>query len=317
VATIAIKDATGATVTAALVPATGGAVADADKLPVIGPLTNAQLRASALDVNVVSGGGGGGGSGLTDSQLRAAPVPVTAAALPLPTGAATAAAQTTGNTSLGSIDGKLPALSGGRIPVVLPAGGSGLTDAELRATPVPVSGTVSTGGLTDTQLRATAVPVSAAALPLPTGAATAAAQTSGNASLSSMDGKLPALSGGRIPVVLPAGGGGLTDAELRAAPVPVEAIGELIEAIEAQRMALQALVRTIGQSMPDTAGRLRVLVDSISASLTLATITTVGTVTTVSTLTNQTQIGGLAATEQIPSLMRLGADSARRNINVT
>jgi hypothetical protein len=99
--------------------------------------------------------------------------------------------------------------------------------------------------------------------------------------------------------------------------IPTDAIAELVEAIEAQRMALQALVRTIGQSMPDTAGRLRVLVDSISASLTLATITTVGTVTTVSTLTNQTQIGGLAATEQIPSLMRLGADSARRNINVT
>jgi hypothetical protein len=110
--------------------------------------------------------------------------------------------------------------------------------------------------------------------------------------------------------------GTANDASL-ANPVPVQAIGELIEAIEAQRMALQALVRTIGQSMPDTAGRLRVLVDSISASLTLATITTVGTVTTVGTLSNQTQIGGLAATEQIPSLMRLGADSARRNIIVT
>ena len=107
--------------------------------------------------------------------------------------------------------------------------------------------------------------------------------------------------------------GSATDASLTN-PVPVQAIGELIDAIEAQRMALQALVRTIGQSMPDTAGRLRVLVDSISASLTLATVTTVGT---VSTLSNQTQIGGLAATEQIPSLMRLGADSMRRNIIVT
>lgn len=37
---------------------------------------------------------------------------------------------------------------------------SGLTDAQLRATPVPVSGTVATGGLTDAQLRASAVPVS-------------------------------------------------------------------------------------------------------------------------------------------------------------
>src|SRR5690606_12542814 len=35
-----------------------------------------------------------------------------------------------------------------------------LTDTELRATPVPVSGTVSTGGLTDAELRATPVPVS-------------------------------------------------------------------------------------------------------------------------------------------------------------
>ncbi len=35
-----------------------------------------------------------------------------------------------------------------------------LTDAQLRAATVPVSGTVATGGLTDAQLRATAVPVS-------------------------------------------------------------------------------------------------------------------------------------------------------------
>ncbi len=39
----------------------------------------------------------------------------------------------------------------------------GLTDTQLRATPVPVSGTVTTGGLTDTQLRATPVPVSISA----------------------------------------------------------------------------------------------------------------------------------------------------------
>lgn len=47
-----------------------------------------------------------------------------------------------------------------------------LTDAQLRATPVPVSGTVSTGGLTDAQLRASAVPVSLATIPLATNAAT-------------------------------------------------------------------------------------------------------------------------------------------------
>jgi hypothetical protein len=42
--------------------------------------------------------------------------------------------------------------------------------------------------------------VSASSSALPAGAATAANQAAGNASLSSMDGKLPAMSGGKIPV---------------------------------------------------------------------------------------------------------------------
>lgn len=104
------------------------------------------------------------------------------------------------------------------------------------------------------------------------------------------------------------------------APMPTALYGEAIEALEAIRFAVQALTATLGQMQPDTAARMRVALDSITAGLTLATITTVGTVTTVttvSTLTNQTQIGGLAATEQIPSLMLLGADNLRRNITVT
>jgi hypothetical protein len=101
-------------------------------------------------------------------------------------------------------------------------------------------------------------------------------------------------------------------------PMPVTLTqGEVVEALEAMRMAVHSLTRSIGQSMPDVAGRLRVVVDAITASLTLATITTVGTVTTVSTVTNQTQVGGLPAFEQIPALMRLGADSLRRNVSVT
>lgn len=102
--------------------------------------------------------------------------------------------------------------------------------------------------------------------------------------------------------------------------LPVQAVGELIEVLEAQRVALMALTRTIGQSMPDVAGRLRVAIDAISASLTLATITTVGTVTTVSTvsaLTNQTSMGGFSATEQIPALMRAGGDALRSRIQTS
>lgn len=95
---------------------------------------------------------------LTDAELRATPVAVSASALPLPTGAATETTLAAASASLTSIDGKLAS----PMPVTGP-----LTDAQLRATAVPVS-----GPLTDAQLRATAVAISAAALPLPTGAAT-------------------------------------------------------------------------------------------------------------------------------------------------
>lgn len=134
---------------------------------------------------------------LTDAELRASPVPVSAASLPLPTGAATEAKQDTGNSSLASIDAKLA----NPLPVSGP-----LTDTQLRASPVPVSGTVTANTglsqpLTDTQLRATPVPVSgtvtanagtgtfavsAASLPLPSGAATEAKQDTGNTSLSNI-----------------------------------------------------------------------------------------------------------------------------------
>ena len=103
-------------------------------------------------------------------------------------------------------------------------------------------------------------------------------------------------------------------------PMPVAAYGELIEAIEALRMAVQALTRSgLGQSMPDTAGRLRVLVEQPTAGNLQGTFSIAGgqTLAALTTLTNQTQIGGLAATEQIPSLMRLGADASRNNIIVT
>jgi hypothetical protein len=85
-------------------------------------------------------------------------------------------------------------------------------------------------------------------------------------------------------------------------------------------MAMQSLNRAAGLLTVDTGGRVRMLLDSISASLTLAAITTVSTVTTVttvSTVTNQSQMGGFAAQDQIPALMHLQADNLRRNISVT
>jgi hypothetical protein len=119
---------------------------------------------------------------LTDTQLRASPVDVSAASLPLPSGAATAANQATEIASLASIDTKL-------------------------TSPLAV-----TGPLTDAELRASAVPVSMASAPLPTGAATAANQATEIASLASIDSKLTS------PLTVT---GPLTDAQLRATPVDI------------------------------------------------------------------------------------------------
>lgn len=97
----------------------------------------------------------------TDQPSLTNAQPVSAASLPLPTGAATSANQTTGNTSLSSIDAKL-------------------------TSPLTV-----TGPLTAAQLaNAEPIGISASALPLPTGASTAANQSTEITSLSSINGKL-------------------------------------------------------------------------------------------------------------------------------
>lgn len=125
---------------------------------------------------------------LTDTQLRASAVPISAGSLPLPSGASTEATLALIKAKTDNID---VALSTRTKPADVQNVTGPLTDAQLRASAVPVSGTVTasgpltdaqlrasavpvTGPLTDAQLRASAVPVSNASLPLPTGAATEA-----------------------------------------------------------------------------------------------------------------------------------------------
>lgn len=100
-------------------------------------------------------------------------------------------------------------------------------------------------------------------------------------------------------------------------PLPTIETGEMIEAIEALRMAIQSLTRSIGLSMPDTAGRLRVVADQPTAANLNATVTGTVNVGTITTLSNQTQVGGFNANDQIPALMNANAGSLRRNISVT
>lgn len=94
-------------------------------------------------------------------------------------------------------------------------------------------------------------------------------------------------------------------------PLPVQLLGEAIEALEAMRVALGTLTRTLAASIPDVSGRARVAVESLSSGMTLATVTTVGTVT------NQTNIGGNPATMVVPSVLGIAASAHRDRIQVS
>lgn len=193
-------------------------------------------------------------SGTVTANAGTGTFAVSASALPLPAGAATSALQTTGNTSVASIDTKTPALgqalSAASVPVVLPAAqittltppttvtvtqgtgtnlhtvvDSGAVTATISGTPnvavtssaLPTGAATSANQSTEISSLATIATnttnagtptvsgtvtanagtgtfaVSAASLPLPTGAATSALQTTGNTSLNSIDTKTPAL----------------------------------------------------------------------------------------------------------------------------
>jgi hypothetical protein len=146
---------------------------------------------------------------------------ISAASLPLPSGAATATKQSDGSQKSQLVDGagdiadvkllsdSITATDKGLVVQSaihgLSSGGGG-SYVELKVTPSgaavvdgsgvtqPVSGSVSVSNFPATQ------PISAASLPLPSGAATSANQTTANSSLSSIDSKTPALVSGRQPV---------------------------------------------------------------------------------------------------------------------
>jgi hypothetical protein len=102
-------------------------------------------------------------------------------------------------------------------------------------------------------------------------------------------------------------------------PLPIAAYGELIEAIEALRMGVHSLTRSIGQSLPSAQGWPIMEARQPTAANLAVTASIAGsqTLATVSTLTNQTQIGGFAANDYVPALLHMQSDNLRRNISVT
>lgn len=82
---------------------------------------------------------------------------------------------------------------------------------------------------------------------------------------------------------------------------------ELLETLQAIRITLDALLRTTGLTMPDTTGRMRVIVDAITSSLVL------GTVNTVSTIGPSSYSGN----DLMPALMKMSVGDLRSFITVS
>lgn len=170
-----------------------------------------------------------------------------------------------------------------------------LTDTQLRSTPVPISGSVTTGGITDTQLRATAVPIS---------------------------GTVTANTGLTQP---------LTDAQLRAADVKVSLDGEMV-AITAAVLPLPSgaateatitssdqlldelvfILQSILEKMPRVTGN-----DQAAVSVEAGSLSTVSTVTTCGTLTTVSQIGTRSAMTAADAMIMQGTSHIYNNLVVS
>jgi len=101
-------------------------------------------------------------------------------------------------------------------------------------------------------------------------------------------------------------------------PLPVNAsYGELVEALEALRIATSSLTKSIGFALPNLQGQPIMEARQATAANFQVTVGSIASGQTITTLTNQAQIGGFSANDKIPALMHLQADSLRRNISVT
>lgn len=206
----------------------------------------------------------------------------------LPSGASTAAKQPViGTAGASSVD--VISVQGIASGTAQPVSGP-VTDTQLRATPVPVSGTVTASGpVTDTQLRATPVPVSGTVTATPTGTqavshavATQADGHSANiglladaASASTLTGLLKnikaalagtlAVSGTFWQATQPVSGtvtasGPVTDTQLRATPVPVSGT------VTATPTGTQAVSHAVATQADGHSANIGLLADAASAS---------------------------------------------------
>lgn len=199
---------------------------------VSGPLTDTQLRATAVPVSgtffqatqPVSGTVTISNPGLTDAQIRATPLPISGTVSANATLSAettkvigtvnissgqsvTANAGTNLNTSLLALDStvakdaSLTTLDTSVNTLLKPASTLAAVTSITNAVTIKADTPANQANALKVDGTATTQPISAAALPLPSGASTSALQTTGNSSLSSIDTKLPALVSSKVPVL--------------------------------------------------------------------------------------------------------------------
>lgn len=236
------------------------------------------------------------------------------AANPFPvqvSGGATAAKQDTQQTTLAAIQSATESLliAAAAIKVAAEALNTKTTAVDTGA----IAGTVALDAPTLAALETTGVAVSnfpatqavsASSLPLPTGAAT-------ESTLSAVNAKLPALDSGRVPVSLPPGAGGLTDAELRASPLDVSAsalplpsgaatdatliaIQETTQSVRELSDTILALLSAVLEKMPRVTGNDQAAV-SVEGNVTIGS----GTVTVLLQLGGQEALT-VARNQMIP-----------------
>lgn len=262
-------------------------------LAVTGPLTDVQLRASAVPVSAASLPLPLGAASETTlasrlseagfqarintlgqkSMANSTPVvlssdqssiPVTASSLPLPLGAASATNQTTLGTQTTKInDGTNTAAV--TAANALKVDGSAVTQ--------PVSGTVAVSNistlstLAEQQTQTTAL-------------------TAGNASLASIDTKTPslgqAIANTSVPVVLAS--------DQPAVPVSFSVASTLPTSDESSPWLRRIAKLSESSGVVDSAQRQRITLDAITAGVALPTVTAVGTVTTVTTVASVTNV---------------------------
>jgi hypothetical protein len=101
-------------------------------------------------------------------------------------------------------------------------------------------------------------------------------------------------------------------------PMPAQVTGELLEAVEALRMAVQSLNRNLSQLTLDNAYRVRAVLDSSTAGLSVSGVSTVTSVSNVTTLNSLSNLGTTFQASDLPPLIsHIAADGLRANISVT